>query len=554
MADKPIISTPRGEWDARSLVLADQEILNGWPDISGANNDMTPTGGAPTYQAVGGVGTPWSDTLPAVRMDDSPANDQFGGVGNFGGAGSAFTLFAVAEATDLLQSGMAFWGSLDGTVIPTGPLGIYLFIGTDGAVGLVIGAINVTLLLSQPGLVGEGDRVIITARRIATQGPALLRVNGVEVSSSSNSGLVGSWPSKRMHRCNLQSNFGFPGDIEGADGLYAHLIEYGSAASDEEILQMEAFLEEVWFPGPWVPSGKQFDFAAPVVADKPDLANPEVEYDARTLPLILNDGDPVVTWADQSGNGNDAVDAPAPAEQPTLRLDRWAPGSGIPSVEFLDFGTGPPSREEAMDYDAQTPYRGAELTIFIVGRIIDLSEGGAFVGTRTGATPPREIDVCVFPTGEILFGFGTETIPTAVQTNIITAPGTVKEGEKLLITVRSTGGSAGVDPEGMLIRLNGQQVASATNFVTPPINVVGAGGIQQGAIGRSQNTGSPELGLPGGTIWGLDRLIAWIGGYSAAATNDEILEMERFLHDTFGFDFLRKWAPQVPPSTTWTPN
>jgi hypothetical protein len=205
-----------------------------------------------------------------------------------------------------------------------------------------------------------------------------------------------------------------------------------------------------------------------------------------------------------------------------------------------------------MEYDAQVAYRGSELTIFIVAQVIDISEGGAFVGTTTGATPPREIDVCVFSTGEILFGFGTES-PTTV-TNIITAPGTVKEGEKLLITVRSTGGFAGVDPEGMLIRLNGQQVASVPSFVTLPSNVAGAGGIQQGAIGRSQNTGSPELGLPGGTIWGKDRLIAWIGGYSVAATNQEILEMEAFLATAFDLDFLRKWAPQAPIVTAWTPS
>ena len=256
MADKPVIANPRGEWDARSLVLADQAQVSVWPDLSVANNDMNVTGGFAAYQAVGGAGTPWSDTLPAVRMDNSPANDQFGGVGNFGGAGSAFTIFAVAEATDIAGSGMAFWGSLDGTETPTGPFGIYLFIGTDGAVGLVIGAVSVTLLLSAPGLVSAGDRVILTARRIATQGAAILRVNGVEVSMSTNSGTATNWFSKRMHSCNLQSNFGFPGFIEGDDGLYAHLLEYGSAASDEEILQMEAFLREVWFPGSWVPSNE----------------------------------------------------------------------------------------------------------------------------------------------------------------------------------------------------------------------------------------------------------------------------------------------------------
>ncbi len=265
MADKPIIALPRGEYDARSLVLADQEQLVGWPDVApGGGNDLSPTGGAPLYQAVGGVGTPWSDTLPAVRMDQTPANDQFGGNANLGQVGNAFTLFVVAEATDIAGSGMAFWGSLDGTEIAGGgPLGIYLFIKQDGAVGLVIGAPFVTLLQSAAGLVSAGDRVIITARRIdtpqnpgSTSGPAILRVNGVEVSSSSLSGWNNSNPSRRIHVCNLQATSGFPGLIEGDDGLYAHQLAYGSAASDEEILQMEAFLQEVWFPGAWVPSNE----------------------------------------------------------------------------------------------------------------------------------------------------------------------------------------------------------------------------------------------------------------------------------------------------------
>ena len=265
MADKPLIALPRGEYDARSLVLADQETNWEWPDISPeSNNDLQPTGGAPTYQAVGGVGTPWSDTLPAVRMDNSPVNDQWGANVNLGQVGNAFTIFAVAEATDLVGSGMAFWGSGDGTEIGGGgPFGIYLFIKQDGTAGLVIGAPFVTLLQSAPGLVSAGDRFIITARRIDfpqnvgnTSGPCILRVNGVEVSSSSASGWNVLNPVRRIHWCNLQATFGFPGVIEGDDGLYAHLLAYASAASDEEILQMEAFLQEVWFdPIPvWAPS------------------------------------------------------------------------------------------------------------------------------------------------------------------------------------------------------------------------------------------------------------------------------------------------------------
>jgi len=264
MADKPIIALPRGEFDARSLALADQEQLNGWPDVSTFNTDLQPAGGAPIYQAVGGVGTPWSDTLPAVRMDNQPANDRFGANANIGQVGNAFTLFAVAQATDVAGSGMAFWGSLDGTEIAGGgPFGIYLFITKLGEAGLVIGAPFVTYLRSAPGLVSAGDRFIITARRIDfpqnvgnTSGPCILRVNGVEVSSSSGSGWNVLTPGRRIGRCNLQSTLSFPGEIEGDDGLYAHLLSYGSAASDEEILQMEAFLQEVWFePIPvWAPS------------------------------------------------------------------------------------------------------------------------------------------------------------------------------------------------------------------------------------------------------------------------------------------------------------
>jgi hypothetical protein len=268
---------------------------------------------------------------------------------------------------------------------------------------------------------------------------------------------------------------------------------------------------------------------------KPNISSPEIEFDATLLDLL--DLGAVPLWPDTSGQGNDAAQGNS-LRQPTFRLDGWQ--EGIDAVQFEDLGVG--GQEDEMIYDAQVAFRGSQLTLFIVAQIIDITEGAALIGTITGATPPREIDVCVFPTGEILFGFGTETIPTAVQTNIITAPGTVKAGDKVLITCRSSNGAAGVDPEGMLIRLNGEQVASVPSFVTPPNNVVGAGGVQVGALGRSANTGSPELGLPGGAIHGVDRLIAWIGGYSVAATNQEIVDMEEFLLDKF-FSNPTIWTP-----------
>ena len=253
--------------------------------------------------------------------------------------------------------------------------------------------------------------------------------------------------------------------------------------------------------------------------EKPIILGPLMEYDARRL-SSLADGDPVLLWPDSSPLGtNDAVPDPAPDHDPAFRPDRWAPG--VPSVEFMDLGTStfPPDNEEAMDFDGSV-WQNNELTIFIVAQVIDISAGAAFIGSRFGGTPPRECDVCVFPDGTLLWGFGTETIPTAIQTNIITAAGLVKAGDKLIITVRHTNGAAGVSPEGMMI-----QVASVPSFVTDPVF------FNPGAIGRSQNTGSPELGLPGGTIWGVDRLIGYIGGYALAATNQQILEMEAFLNE-----------------------
>ncbi len=295
------------------------------------------------------------------------------------------------------------------------------------------------------------------------------------------------------------------------------MTQFGSPGLEQRIAYL-AFTSDPTQIGP----------PAPVTTEneKPIIANPEIEYDARRLSSSHVDGGPVVLWPDSSPNGtNDAVPDPFPHD-PAFRPDRWAPG--IPSVEFLDLGTStfPPDNEETMEFDGSV-WQNNEITLFIVAQIIDISAGGALVGSRTGGTPPRECDVCVFPDGEVFWGFGTETIPTAIQTNIASAPGTVKAGDKVIITCRHTQGAAGVSPEGMLIRVNGVQVASDPSFVTSPVF------FNPGTLGRSQNTGSPEIGLPGGTIWGADKLIAWIGGYTIAATNAQIVEMEAYLNELF---------------------
>lgn len=268
MATKPTIASPRGEYDARSLVLGDLAQVSPWPDVSGFGNNLIASGGFAAYQAAGGAGTPWSATLPAVRMDNVPGPIDVFNLTGFGTSGTAITLFVVAEATQLSPSGvgggMAFWGTADG-INP--PVGVYLFIAPDGAVWFSLGRDGGSTgsnTRSAPGVVSPGERVIITARRLDTpqmvgvsSGPTIIRVNGVQVASDLSSGWVDFWFTPKMHRCNVPSGGIFPGSVDGEDGLYAHLLAYQSAASDEEILQMEAFLAEVWgftFPTIWVPS------------------------------------------------------------------------------------------------------------------------------------------------------------------------------------------------------------------------------------------------------------------------------------------------------------
>jgi hypothetical protein len=542
---QPAIASQVAEYDIDSY---DGEIegsqVGPWTDDSGNANNTTIDTGSPEYEAGA-----WSPGIADVLFTSS-GQIQFDGSAF---AGADYTLFIVFRTFDLSSSEPLTGGSsfTDRFMLET-------FVGDDGRVTFSHGTNEGDLAVtSAPGeILADGTCYVLTLQFTAAGGKIIRKAQagapgsfGTEIASNpASTATLSFWFGSRL----ADINGVVPSNQMKLAWFSGNLV----AASVAEMQQMETFLLETFCeqeavpPSLWFPEGPaEFDFSPPVAGVKPDIANPEIEYDARTLDLILSDGDPVVTWADQSGNANDAIDAPAPGEQPTFRADRWAPGSGIPSVEFLNFGIGPPSREEEMRYTDSTVWFGQEITLFIVARIIDLSEGGAFIGSAFGGTPPREMDVSVFPTGEIFWGFGTETIPTAVVTNIITAPGTVVAGEKLLITVRSTNGASGFNPEGMLIRLNGQQVASVPSFVTPQVSW------GPGAIGRSQNTGSPELGLPGGTIWGKDRLIAWIGGYSGAASNTEIFEMESFLHDTFGFDFLRKWTPrgtQVPVATAWT--
>lgn len=281
-------------------------------------------------------------------------------------------------------------------------------------------------------------------------------------------------------------------------------------------------------PGPLTPAAVDFP--------KPIIANPEFEYDARLL-RTFGDGYDLVDWVDSSPGGvSAATENPPPDAHPAVRLDRWE--EGIPSVEFRDLNAFPPDSLEAMDYPAGG-WELTDFTCFVCAQVIDITEGAAFVGNRFGATPPREAGIGVQEDGSVFFGFGDE-FPGGpdIQTNLISAADLVKAGDKIILTCRHTDGASGQSPEGMLIRLNGKQIASNTGLL---VDVVAT--IQQGSLGEVKRTGS------GVAFRGVDRLIGFIAGYSIAATEGEILAMEGFLNEVWNVNPPLRIPTAVAPTS-----
>lgn len=595
MATKPIIAVPRGEYDARTLVLADQAQVVTWPDVSpGGSNDLGAAGGFAAYQAVGGIGTPWSDTLPAVRMDDTPGPiDVFSMSANIGIAGSPMTLFAVAEATQLSPTGggggMAFWGTTDG-INP--PVGVYLFIAPDGSVWFSLGRNGGTTgsnTRSVPGVVSPGDRVIITARREefpqnpgVNAGPTTLRVNGVEVASDLGSGWVDFWFSPRMHRCNLPTTGIYPGSVDGEDGLYAHLLAFGSAASDAEIIQMEDWLAEVWgfnFGTIWIPEPLP-QLPEPVFppAPKPEgLGRPIVEFDVRFLRsdgMEYSDGDSLrevdggVGWQDlailNDPQGRTDAGLTGFGEGNCLFVENgWNEKRGIDAVRFVGFPIEAPVDPEGSflrwpgggNQVINSNWIGNEYTFIGVMRCTDISDFCCLFGGTSGVIPvdgnPLKTGVWVQPDGSVAVHHTDEEsggggVQPGSSYSLESAPGIVKAGDSIIVTV--THSSLAGATVGKTLRVNGKVVARNTN-----------------ATRNLQEMSSPSLGQhfpqqDGAgvtTVGGLDRLIAYFASFGTLLTPEQITEYEAFLALTFQVSIGTEWAfepPPVPDETPWFPS
>jgi hypothetical protein len=247
---------------------------------------------------------------------------------------------------------------------------------------------------------------------------------------------------------------------------------------------------------------------------KPTIANLEWEFDARTL--TLSDGDTVVTWEDQSGQGNDATGVGTPhyealgwrGDLPAVRLTE------LPSVERFDLdGTG---------------FVGTDMTFFAVVDAIDISGHLAIIGSPTSATPPRRANLWIRSNGSVIFTFQFD--PHDVQS----AVGIVSSGDQILITARHSSSS------GKIIRVNRIQVGASPSRTQDLVEYAGAslGVIKDDIVGGA------------GTQYGVDKRFAWISGYHTAASDQEILDMEAYLYSIF---FKTAWASCAPdPGTVWT--
>ncbi len=266
----------------------------------------------------------------------------------------------------------------------------------------------------------------------------------------------------------------------------------------------------------WTPFPEVFLRNAP----KPVIVGSEIEYDVRTL--VLNDGDTIDPWPDSSGNGNDGLND---GTDPSFVEDGWAPG--INAVRMQDV---PGDEQERLTFDG-SPFVGTEVTFFLVFEATDLSDGCAVLGSSNGATPPRIWDISVDSDGTIFFNH--QEIPRLINSPL----GTIEEGGRYIVTGRMS------NSLGMVLRVNGLEVGrNETN--TAKQNIADYPGA---SIGQSR-----DLKL-GDTEYGKDKLITWIGGYSVAASDEQIEQMESFLSALFELPFGTQWTdvPAVSPGTVW---
>ncbi len=232
---------------------------------------------------------------------------------------------------------------------------------------------------------------------------------------------------------------------------------------------------------------------------KPTIAGLEIEYDAREE--TEEEGAKVDPWNDQSGNANNA------ASEGTGGILLKAGWDAVTAAVRLR----EPGREDRFAYDG-TVFAGTAHTLFAVIQATDISDHVPIFGSDTATTPTgKRMSLWIHSDGSIIYTFGTDPHDVRTATGVITA------GEKYIITARSSNAS------GMVIRVNGAVSKAEAGKTTLLVDNIDA------RLGEIIDTTGGGVG----TKYGADKLFAWISGYSTAASDSEIEDMEAYLAQEF---------------------
>ena len=510
MTDKPTISSPKLEFDARNIEgvpTTDWDNVATWPDTAGDIGgpfDGTGGGAKREFEQYGIDGT-----RPQVRMrgtGSTPNREDRFTFDSTPFLGANVTFFMVISAIDLTNH-LPIIGS---NASETAPRQWQIFVKSDGAI-VFNRSSNTYDIESAAGVIEEGGLYVITARQAFADEdghPAgmVLRVNGVEVGANVGATTgISSWANPHLFTI-FDSSSGGIGFTYGRDKAAAWISGYSTAASDADVIDMEGFLAARYaVPG----------VSSPVAA-KPTISGPEIEYDVNSL-SALDDGDVVATWDDQSGEGNDALQVVSVPYGPEMDIGGWLK-DGRPNmratlanavVDFADPGVG------AED----------EITCFYVFRLLDMSATNAISGGNSFADR-TQIECFVTSAGKITISFGTNEGVLAVSS----ADGEILLGVGYVIsfTHSSTDGKVlrkkVVDVDGIEI---GDNPASTDNLIfwggANLFNIV--------------NVVRPQFVK-----------MQWFSVYTSLATVDQLLQMEEFLAETFlGQDPTQQFPRDILP-------
>ncbi len=247
------------------------------------------------------------------------------------------------------------------------------------------------------------------------------------------------------------------------------------------------------------------------MTSKPAIPGIAIELDARQIAGVpTTDWDNVATWPDTSGFGVDGTGAGAKREFDLFGIDGTRP-------QVRMRGTGStPNREDRFTFDGSV-FVKANVTFFAVIHAISLTNHLPILGSNVGETFPRQWQLFVRSDGAIIFSRSSD------PPDLISAAGVIEEGGLYVITARQAFANEDGHPAGMVVRVNGVEVDASvgatvgiSSWSQPHLFVI-----------NDQSTG----GI--GFSYGRDKAAAWISGYSTAASDADVIDMEGFLAARF---------------------